>query len=125
VGWSGEEYDPSATTPSATAPTLTGTEVFVQSAVENVLGVVNPKAFTTLYDNLIEVNSQISDVQDGENSRFVIPLNQKFKYQSAGGKYGKTKNLYYCIIAKFLGPVSPATNINTLLGSVVLNYTDA
>jgi len=123
VGWSGEEYDPAAA--DITTGGLGASQVFVQNPTEILTGIVNTKAFTTLYDTILDISSQIDGCNEGQTFRTVIPLNQKFKYNGAGDKYGKTKNLYIIMVPKFFGPVTPAANIGIQYTSYVLKYSDA
>lgn len=61
-------------------------------------GLVDPKAFTCLYDQTLTVPSVIPLVSDAMFFEAHIPLNQKFPYVSSGSVYGKLKNLYLIMI---------------------------
>lgn len=93
VGWTGEEYtSPTALLTSALAPI----ELYLPFTGGTLLsnGIVNPKAFTALYDETIDINSQTPTTNDLSSFAFTVPLNdQLFEYQSGGSIYGKTKNL--------------------------------
>ena len=119
VGWSGEEHNPTGFGTTG----LVVADVFVNSAFDNGTMITNDKAFTVLYDNIIDINSQIIDIVDGKTIRGFIKLNQKFDYQSQGGIFGKRKNLYVCVIPQY-GQGTP-TNLGTMNANFVLKYNDS
>jgi len=98
VGYSGEEY------PTGTALTASGlveAEIFLPNTGtgQRTNALNNPKAFTVLYDETVDVNSLISGVQDVYSYSLTVPLNDsKFYYQSNQSTYGKTKSLYVVVI---------------------------
>lgn len=61
-------------------------------------GVIDPKAFTCLYDQTINCPSVVPLTSDAAFIEASIPLNQKFPYVSSGSVYGKLKNLYIVVI---------------------------
>jgi len=112
VFFSGEEYNP-ATLGSAVQPS----EIWLPSTAItfNIHGQVNNKAVTLLYDQVIDLNSTITGVSDVATLDFVIPLNQKFEYNSDNGVYGKTKNLYVAVTSVVGGGVSGTTSTGQIL----------
>lgn len=103
VGYSGEEY---ATGTTLTVSGLVESEIFLPGtgAGHRTNAINNPKAFTVLHDETIDINSLISGVQDVYSYSLTVPLNDsKFLYQSTGSVYGKTKNLYVVIIPCVIG----------------------
>lgn len=101
VGWSGEDY----TLVTMANTGLTGSEIFLPSTgtTSTVHRIVNPKAFTVLYDSTIDVNSQLSTSADISSVIADIPLYQKFQYQSTASALGKTKNLFLVVIGYGVG----------------------
>jgi len=99
VCWSGEEYAVTASTSG-----LTYAEMFHPNAntfVANAL--VNSKAITVLYDEMVTINSLLTTTAEAVQLNFKVPLNQKFSYQSAAGTMGKVKNLYLVVIGSIVG----------------------
>lgn len=114
IGWSGEEYG----TTTLASGSLTSSELFLPSTDTTVTNaIVNPKAFTTLYDEVHDLNSQVSDYRTIQSTRFTIQIKQSFPYQAATSVYGKTKNLYAVVVA-YAADVAA----NTAIGSAVLSY---
>jgi len=101
IGWSGEEAVP--TTLLTTG--LTANEVFLPLTGVNWTpnSIVNPKAFTVLYDATIDIDSQIAAVATGKSFMATVPINQKFDYQSSASIYGKNKNLYVVVCPAQIG----------------------
>lgn len=96
VGYSGEEY------PTAAFGTqLTTAEVFLPGTTNNWItnGIVNPKAFTALYDQTLDLNSLTSDTVEVQTFAFTVDLSKDFPYQAAASQYGKDKNLYVVVMA--------------------------
>jgi len=106
VGYSGEEYNVSASNAG-----LTATEIFLPSQGGFVQGAanVNPKAFTCLYDEMVDVNSVITATSDLKSVSFTVPLSGKFSYQASASAFGKTRNLYFVIIGHVVGGVNGTT----------------
>lgn len=98
VGWSGEEYTTANISNNFVAGLVTG-EVFLPNTVTNWLpsALINPKAFTVLYDETFDINSQVAATHDGVSFAATIPLNTDFSYQSTGSVQGKTRNLYIIV----------------------------
>lgn len=107
VGWSGEEYSPAA----LASGNLTATEIFLPltGTIGVVNGIVNPKAFTVLYDETHDINSVLTEVTDLNTIDATIPIKTKFYYQSAGSGYGKFKNLYLVVVPFVTGGVNGTT----------------
>jgi len=122
LGYSGEEFNPSAGSFSTAG--LTSGQIFVASPGGFAQGVVNTKAFTVIYDTMIQINSSITNIEEGHTIRFNPSLSGKFKFQEAGGIYGKTKNLYMIVCPEAKAASAPA-NAGELLLNAVLKYKDA
>lgn len=118
VGWSGEEYTTSGIA-SGLVSAIGSTEIFLPSTQTWLnSAIVNPKAFTVLYDQTIDVNSQITATQDITNFNVTVPIHQNFNYQSSGSVQGKNRNLYVVVI----GSVTGGTNGTTSAGQILLAY---
>lgn len=118
VGWSGEEYT-TANIATGLVSALGASEIFLPSTqgwVNNAI--VNPKAFTLLYDQTFDINSQIAATQDSQAFNLTVPIHQSFAYQASGSVQGKTKNLYVVVI----GSVAGGTTGSTASGQVLLSY---
>lgn len=117
VGWTGEEY----ALPSTFGTGLTTSEIFLANTVTSFVpsGIVNPKAFTVLYDTVIDINSQIAATLDLESFAFTVPLNDTtFPYQADASAFGKTKNLAIVAVAGVAG----GTIGTTAAGGITLTY---
>lgn len=117
VGYSGEEYG--AATFSTT--TLTSAELFLPTTGTEYWktnACINPKAFTVLYDQTIDANSQIAATRDVQSMSVTIPLKSRFPYQTDASGYGKFKNLYIIV----LGSVSGGTDNTTSVGNMTCTY---
>lgn len=108
VGYSGEEY----TAASFSSATLVGNQVFF-SGTNNYNAIVNPKAFTCLYDTTMDLNSQIEGDVTIQSFESTIPLKQMLPYQSSGSVYGKYKNLYIVVVAYGVG-IGAGTGVGTI-----------
>lgn len=118
VGWSGEEFT-TANIATGLVSAIGATELFLPSTqgwVNNAL--VNPKAFTILYDQTFDLNSQIAATQDIYNFNVTVPIHQGFSYQSSGSVQGKNRNLYVVVI----GSVAGGTTGTTAAGQILLAY---
>lgn len=113
VGYSGEEY---GTTVLASG-NLTSNEIFLPSGGENVNKIVNPKTFTAIYDEVIDINSQIEGDGTVQSFRATIPLKRNFPYQQATSVYGKNVNLYVVVIGYGIGVVD-----GTPVGAIYMTY---
>lgn len=98
IGYSGEEYNLSAGTWQATA--LQEAELFLPATGNGFRtgAIVNPKAFTCLYDEVVDINSLLSGVVDIHSYSLTVPLTGKFPYQSTASIYGKNRSLYVVVI---------------------------
>lgn len=107
VGFSGEEYNPASLLPGS----LTAGELFLPNtgALWAASSIINPKAFTVLYDTTIVINSLTANAVDLEAFQQTIPIKQKFSYQSSTSIYGKIKNLYVVAIGCIAGGVAATT----------------
>jgi len=114
VGYSGEEYGPT----QFNTANLTDDQIFQpNTGIQVANGIVNPKAFTTVYDETIDLNSQIDGDATIHSLRCTIPLNKKFPYQSIGSAYGKSQNLYAVVVSNQVGGALDAAN-----GSAFISY---
>lgn len=116
VGWTGEEFN----LPTSLAAGLGIGEWAVPNTTSNwiVNGINNPKAFTVLYDQTVDVNSLITTTPDGLSYQFTVPLHKKFDYQADGSVYGKDRNL--CILV--MSSVNGGTLSTTSTGQTVMAY---
>jgi len=119
IGWSGEEFNPAGVLTTG----LSTANVFVNSGLDATNMVVNTKAFTPIYDQIVEINSLLDAVNDIKTIRAVIAVNKKFEYNAAADTYGKKTNLYFVVVPQSLG-VAPL-DIGTLNINWVLKYADA
>lgn len=96
VGYSGEEYPSAGFTVQ-----LTPAELFLPTTTTNWVtnGIVNPKAFTCLFDQTLDLNSLTSDTIEVQSFAFTVQLDKDFPYQAAASPYGKDKNLYVVVMA--------------------------
>lgn len=118
VGYTGEEYTTGGianTFPVA----LTSAELFLPSTgtLLPVNGLVNAKAFTCLYDEVVDINSNLADVADWTSFRTTVQLNTVFPYQAGGSVFGKTKNL----VVVLTSAVAAGSAGVTSTGSIVLS----
>lgn len=114
VGYSGEEYVPS----TLQTGNLVANQLFLPNTITTPsLGIINPKAFTVLYDEVHDLNSQVVDYRTIGSFRCTIPLKQQFPYQAQGSLLGKLKNLYAVVIA-YAADVA----VSVPIGSAVMSY---
>lgn len=125
VGWTGEEVT-SAGASSSFVSGLGLSEVFLPgtATLGTVNGIVNPKAFTCLYDITIDSNSQIVATNDGNSFKFTVPLNQSYDYQSSSSVQGKLKNLVVVAIGNVSGGVTGTTAAGNIICSMDLIFKD-
>lgn len=89
---------------SLLASGFTAADVFLNTPTSAyVNGIINPKAFTALYDAQFTVNSQVSGASDGIHWTDTIPINQKFQYDASNSALGKSKNLFILVIPTAVG----------------------
>ena len=110
VGYSGEEYNVTASNAG-----LVASEIFLPSTGAFVVGqaIINPKAFTCLYDEIVDINSLTATAQDLKSVQFKVNLNARFPYQASTSTMGKTRNLYFVIIGHVVGGVAGTTSTGT------------
>lgn len=109
VGYTGEEYSNTTFSSGLGSSELfhTGTSTGYASN-----GIINPKAFTCLYDEKFTLNSEITAVRSRVDYEINVPLdNQTFYYQAAASALGKTKNLAVVIVADSIGGTSGTTDV--------------
>jgi len=85
---SGEEYDAGSSFGIGVNGLGLGEIFYLPQAFIGTSAIVNPKAVTILHDEIIDINSQVSNIRDIANCSFYVSLNRKFHYQSSGGVYG-------------------------------------
>jgi len=112
VGYSGEEF----TAAAFSAATLSGNQVFF-SGTNNYNAIVNPKAFTCLYDTTMDLNSQIEGDVTIQSYEATIQLKQMLPYQASASVYGKYKNLYIVVIGYGVG-----IGVGTGIGTISMNW---
>lgn len=106
VGYSGEEY----ATASDFTSGLGASELFLPGTFGiSINGIVNPKTFTVLYDETIDVNSQVSAVRDVASGAFTIQLDTQFPYQASGSTFGKIRNLYVVVMSAVMDGATGTT----------------
>lgn len=105
IGFTGEEI----TTGGAFNLTISTGHVFLPNGASQLTSIVNPKAFTVLYDQVFDINSQIAATADVNSFAATVPIKQKFMYQSSASIYGKTKNLFMLVIGNVFGGISGTT----------------
>jgi len=97
VGWSGEDI---TLVSLASVGGLSISELFLPSTGGASLASapINPKAFTVLYDQIVDLNSQLTGTADINSVVATIRIQQKFAYQASASALGKTKNLFFVIV---------------------------
>lgn len=116
VGYTGEEYNITSLSTSG----LADAEIFLPNTTSNFrpAGLVNPKAFTCLFDQTIDINSQIVSTLDLQSYAFTVQLDKKFPYQANASVFGKNQNLMVVVI----GSIAGGTGGVTAAGGVTLAY---
>lgn len=122
VGWSGNEVAATSLTSG-----LGVTDVFFPNtySVNICDGIVNPKAFTCLYDETVVLNSQITATQDGEQFAITVPFKEKFPYRAGAATMGKFKQLYVVVCANVAGGTVGVTNAGSVYFSSDLLFKNA
>jgi len=117
VGYTGEEYNFPATLNNSG---ITAAEMFINNTPTNwaTNGIINAQAFTCIFDQTMDVNSQIAATSDLSSYSFTVPLNKHFAYQSQGGVFGKYKNLCIAVVSDVVGGSGGSTST----GQTVLAY---
>lgn len=120
VGYTGEEYNPTNFGSSAAGTGLSAAEIFHPTTGGNYLtsAPVNPKAFTALYDETVDMNSQLTATSDIYGIDVYVPLRKKFPFQAGGAFLGKFKNLVVVVVSTVGRSGTPLT---TASGSVNLS----
>lgn len=116
VGYTGEEYN----LPTVFGSGLGSTELFITNtpAASVTFGIVNPKAFTVIYDQSLDINSLTATGSDLASFSFTCPLDKKFPYQADGSVFGKSQNLAIVVMAFKSGGVTGTT----AAGGISLSY---
>ncbi len=113
VGWSGEEYGSNVLATGGITPS----EVFFTGGNSQVNSIINPKAFTVIYDEKFDINSQVTGSQTIHTFDQTVPLKRKFVYQEANSIYGKNKNLYILVVGFGAGLA-----VSDPIGQILLDY---
>ena len=93
---------------SLLAAGFSGLDLFLTApSIGQQNGIINPKAFTALYDATFTINSQVSGAADILQVEDTVQINQKFAYEAPNSPLGKSKNLYFIVIPFSVG--APAT----------------
>lgn len=121
VGFTGEETNGIA---SWSNTGLTAAEVY-QPNTYTILtnGHINKKAVTVLHDETFDLNSQVDAAPTVHGFDLLVPIKQRFTYQSAGSTYGKIKNLFVWVVGHAPG-VSGANAVGYVRCSVDLIFKD-
>jgi len=108
VGWTGEEV---GTLGSTFGSGVGSSQLFHPSTTGSwfLNGIINPKAFTALYDQTVDINSLIDTVREVSSFNFTVPLEQSFSYQSTASTDGKTKTLVIIVCSAVSGGSSGTT----------------
>lgn len=122
VGYSGEEYNLSAGIWDPAG--LVEAEIFLPGtgAGHRTAAIVNPKAFTCLYDEVFDINSLLAGVVDVHSLSITVPLSGKFNYQSSASQYGKLRNLYCIVIPSVNGGTLGLTSCGAIQTSMDLIF---
>lgn len=102
VGFSGNDTN----TTTSLSSGLGVTDLFLPGTGSTITlnGIINPKAFTCLYDETITCNSQTPATADYSRVNVVIPIKQGFAFRgTSGGGLGKFKQLYVAVMAAVVG----------------------
>jgi len=111
VGFTGEEI----TTGATFNVTLSTGQLFLPNGASQLTSIINPKAFTCIYDQVFDINSQIAGIADVHSFVANISLKQKFLYQNSASIYGKTKNLHLVVIGNVFGGTSDSTSVGEIV----------
>lgn len=123
VGYSGEEIS-TANVDTTFVSGLGTSEVFLPNTATAITsnGIINPKAFTVLYDETFDVNSQLVDIYDSIGFDFTVPLNTQLPYQASGSVFGKYKNLYVLVMGWIGGGSSGVSAVGNVSASYDLIF---
>lgn len=125
VGYSGEEV----TTVGASSSFVSGlgvSEVFLPGTTGQATpnGLINPKAFTVLYDETFDINSQIAATADVQSFIHTVPINQQFNYQSSASIQGKVRNLCILVSAVTASGATGVTPVGNMICACDLIFKD-
>lgn len=111
IGWSGEEFT-TANIASKFVSGIGSTELFLPSTagLSTTNGIINPKAFTMLYDRTYDINSQVTGSPDAVSLSDTVQLDSDFSYQASASVQGKTRNLCMIIVATVNNGVTGTTS---------------
>lgn len=114
VGYSGAEYVAGTFVTGVSG--LDSTQLFLPDTYSGGWGpngIINPKAFTVIYDSVIDQNSLTTTTAEVQSFAASIPLDKNFPYKAGESIYGKFKNLYVVLIGGVAGGVAeqPAGNV--------------
>jgi len=82
----------------------------------------NPKSVTILYDQTVEINSVLATSAEWHRVSFNVPLNTMFQYQGTASTFGKSYNLYICLIGCVFNGASGVSSAGTFTGSADLIF---
>jgi len=109
VGYSGEEYAQPGFAGGLLG--LTNQEIFHNATTNSWAsnGIINPKAFSMVYDERFDINSLTEDTAEVRSFSFDVQLKKEFPYAPATGEFGKFKNLYIWVVADRVGAGNSGT----------------
>lgn len=107
------------TNPATLLAGIGAADVFLPNTYSTftINGQINSKALTLLYDQTVDVNSQLTATADVAQVNISIPIYKKFEYQSDGAVYGKKDNVYVLVTAIVAGGTAGTTSCGQFLGS--------
>lgn len=119
IGWTGEELTTANIATEIVSGGIGSTELFLPNTTTYWMGnaLINPKAFTVLFDRVYDVNSQISGYSDVVSDIITVPLNTQFEYQSSGNVQGKTRNLVIAVVGGVCGGIAGTTNVGNVVAA--------
>jgi len=125
VGYSGEEIN-TANIASQFVSGLGTSHVFFPATANNYTsnGIVNAKAFTVLYDQTFDINSQIASTRDVVSMSHTVQLGTDFPYEASASVMGKFKNLFVILISDVALGISGTTPCGNALMSFDLIFKD-
>lgn len=123
VFWSNQQYAASAWQLNIVAPsTLAQPGTAPLNQGPNLI--VNPRAITVLADFVMDINCNVSGAGELKSYNVTIPLNQNFNYNTPGGVYGKTKNLYVWMTSIIYGGTGGTSSSGSMQNSFNLKFKD-
>lgn len=123
ICWCGEEF---AGANVSFTTTGIASQVFLLNSGSTFLATAqtNPKAITVLYDQLIDINSEIAATNTIRSFDTKVELNTRFPYQSTASGFGKFKNLTVFIVASIFGGTTGVTAAGSVLANGDLIFQD-